>query len=99
LVKDNATATHLYRIAQEAINNAVKHGRATQVNIELLIKGKLRRLEVTDNGTGFRKAKAGHSGMGLRIMKYRADVIGGTLAVLPVEGGGTVVTCEFSEAL
>ncbi|MCI0351102.1 MAG: PAS domain S-box protein, partial [Acidobacteriales bacterium] len=68
-VRDNAAATHLYRIAQEAINNAVKHGRATQVRIELLTKGKLRCLSVLDNGTGFKKAKAGHSGMGLRIMK------------------------------
>jgi two-component system, LuxR family, sensor kinase FixL len=99
LVKDNAAATHLYRIAQEALNNAVKHGRATHVRIELLIRGKLRRLSVQDNGAGFKKAKAGHSGMGLRIMKYRADVIGGTLALLPVEGGGTAVTCEFSETL
>lgn len=99
LVKDNAAATHLYRIAQEAINNAVKHGRAAHVRIELFSKGKLRRLAVTDNGTGFKKAKAGHSGMGLRIMKYRADVIGGTLAILPAEGRGTVVTCEFSDAL
>ena len=99
LVKDNAAATHLYRIAQEAINNAFKHGRATHVRIELLNKGKLRRLAVTDNGTGFKKAKAGHSGMGLRIMKYRADVIGGTLTILPAEGGGTVVICEFADAL
>ena len=99
LVKDNAAATHLYRIAQEAINNAVKHGRATTATIELIAKGKSRRLSVVDNGVGFGKRKTPHTGMGLRIMKYRADVIGATLDIQSADGGGTTVSCDFSPGL
>jgi two-component system, LuxR family, sensor kinase FixL len=99
LLKDNAAATHLYRIAQEAINNAVKHGQASDVRIELSMKGKQRRLRVLDNGTGFKRVKTAPSGMGLRIMKYRSDMIGGALTVLPAESGGTAVICEFPDAL
>jgi two-component system, LuxR family, sensor kinase FixL len=100
LVKDNAAATHLYRIAQEAINNAVKHGHAMEVTIELTAKGRARRLRIVNNGSDFKKPKEDSSGMGLRIMKYRADVIGANLAIQSVDGGGgVVVTCDLPRGL
>jgi two-component system, LuxR family, sensor kinase FixL len=99
LVRDNAAATHLYRIAQEAINNAVKHGRARKVVIRLAVEGKLVRLRVEDDGGGFKEAPAGHHGMGLHIMKYRSEVVGAKLTVTPAPKRGTVVTCEFQSGL
>jgi len=99
LVRDNAAATHLYRIAQEAINNAVKHGRARKVVIRLAVEGKIVRLRVEDDGTGFKEPPAGHHGMGLHIMKYRSEVVGAKLTVTPGPKRGTVVTCEFQSGL
>jgi two-component system, LuxR family, sensor kinase FixL len=95
LVRDNAAATHLYRIAQEALNNAIKHGRASHVTIKLLTDGTLARLSVVNNGANFQPPKPNHTGIGLRIMKYRADVIGGSLVVAAAPGGGTSVSCAF----
>ncbi|MCI0744842.1 MAG: PAS domain S-box protein [Verrucomicrobia subdivision 3 bacterium] len=99
LVRDNDVATHVYRIAQEAINNVIKHGRATRVTISLTAKGASATLRIADNGRGFQNPEPGHTGMGLRIMKYRSNVIGGTLAVEPVNGGGTSVACIFQPGL
>jgi two-component system, LuxR family, sensor kinase FixL len=99
LVRDNAAATHLYRIAQEAINNAVKHGRARKIVIRLTVEGKTVRLRVEDDGGGFKEPPAGHHGMGLHIMKYRSEVVGAKLTVTPAPKRGTVVTCEFQSGL
>ena len=95
LVPSNAVATHLYRIAQEAITNAVKHGHARSVVVSLSRSRSRATLTVSDNGAGFpRDVRAVH-GMGLRIMQYRADTIG---AILTIEGAnrkGTKVLCQF----
>ncbi len=99
LVRDNSAATHLYRIAQEAINNAVKHGRARKVVIRLAAKGTTVRLRVEDDGAGFKEPPADHHGMGLHIMKYRSEVVGAKLTVAPAPKRGTVVTCEFQSGL
>jgi PAS domain S-box-containing protein len=99
LVRDNAAATHLYRIAQEAINNAVKHGRARSIVIRLAAEGKTVRLRVEDDGAGFQEPPAGHHGMGLHIMKYRSEVVGAKLTVAPAPKRGTIVTCEFQPGL
>ena len=99
LVRDNAAATHLYRIAQEAINNAVKHGRARRIIIRLTREGEIVRLTVQDDGNGFQPPAPGHHGMGLQIMKYRSEVIGAKLRVAPGAERGTVVTCEFKAGL
>jgi two-component system, LuxR family, sensor kinase FixL len=99
LLHDNAAATHLFRIAQEAVNNAVKHGRATKIVIRLAADEQSTTLRVTDNGVGLRKPKPEHTGMGLRIMKYRSDMIGGTLAIHPAEDRGTSVVCTFPRQL
>ena len=95
LVPNNAVATHLYRIAQEAITNAVKHGHARSVVVTLSRTRSSATLAVTDNGTGFpRDARTVH-GMGLRIMQYRADTIGATLTIERANRKGTNVLCQF----
>lgn len=97
---DNITATHLYRIAQEAVTNAVKHGKSPAIEIELSSNPHHTVLSVKDNGKGIPKLNPGHKGMGLRIMNYRADMIGGKLD-LQSNGsdGGTIVTCTIPTPL
>jgi two-component system sensor kinase FixL len=95
LVPDNTVATHVYRIAQEATNNAIKHGKATKITIELRRNLAAAELQITDNGIGFPKQLRNNGGMGLQIMKYRAGMIGGTLEIGPAEGNGSVVVCVF----
>ena len=91
---NEATASHLYRIAQEAITNAVKHGKATRIDIRCAsVDGRVE-LAVADNGTGITETAADRGGLGLHIMKYRARAIGGELSVLPRPEGGTVVRCQ-----
>lgn len=92
---DDATATHLYRIAQESMTNAVKHGRASRIVVRLELDPPGARLSITDNGCGLGGQKSAGEGMGLRIMPYRADMIGGRLAITPRPGGGTIVSCRF----
>lgn len=88
-------ALHVYRIAQEALNNAIKHGHASQLTIRLAADEPIRSLTVQDDGIGFDVSGDHGSGMGLGIMRYRARMIGGTLAVESVSGRGTTVTCRF----
>ena len=90
---DPAIATHLYRIAQEAVSNAVKHGKAPRVVIRLAVDPERLLLSVTDNGQGFPKVLPRDGGMGLRIMRYRAGMIGGLLSTESKQGGGTTVLC------
>lgn len=100
-VHDSETATHLYRIAQEASTNCIKHGRATQVTISLSQAGSQIVLEVEDNGIGIENVPLArdHSsgsdseGIGMRIMHYRAWLIGGHLTVQAGEQGGTRLCC------
>ena len=87
---------HLYRIAQEAISNAVKHGNATRVDIGLGRNNGRLVLAVRDNGVGMPPKLRKRKGMGLRVMRYRAGVIGGTLALQPNRNGGTIVSCSVS---
>lgn len=93
-VHDNVLATHLFRIAQEAINNSVKHGQAKNVGVALDLRGDKLELTVTDDGVGF-SPEVRMEGLGLRIMNYRARRIGGELHVTPADRGGTRVTCAF----
>jgi signal transduction histidine kinase len=92
----DSVATHLYRIAQEAVTNAVNHGKADIIIIKLDAAREHSVLSVADNGTGMPKLNPRRKGMGLRIMNYRADVIGGTLAFSTSGNGGTTVTCTVS---
>ena len=88
------TATHLYRIAQEAITNAVKHGNATHIDIKCAIADGLLELTVADNGTGIPPRATERGGLGLHIMSYRARAIGGDLSVVALAAGGTLVRCQ-----
>ena len=95
LVADNAVATHLFRIAQEGVSNAVKHGKAKRVWITLERAGTTTILTVRDNGIGLAAApKTG--GMGMHIMQYRARMIGATVAVENQPEGGAVVRCTHN---
>jgi signal transduction histidine kinase len=95
-ISDVATAMHLYRIAQESVANAVKHGAATRVFITLESVGEVVRLRIDDNGKGyFQQDDVGGGGMGMRTMAYRARLIGGTLEIQERDGPGTCVWCEL----
>ena len=92
LINDSVSATHLFRIAQEAISNALKHGAARSVRVELDRVDEGVSLTVTDDGKGFAPGNNG-SGMGLKIMAYRASMIGGKVTLETAEGRGTKVVC------
>ncbi len=93
---DHEVTLHLYYIAQEALLNAVKHGGATEVTISLKPRDEQYELTIQDNGCGFQMSRIGRTGMGLRIMRYRALVIGATLELTSQPGQGTKVSCVFS---
>jgi PAS domain S-box-containing protein len=88
---DETDASHLYRIAQEALTNASRHGHATLVDIHLQATSLRFLLCITDNGEGFHPPTSPYTGMGLKIMKYRAGMIGATFEIAPNEPRGTVV--------
>jgi PAS domain S-box-containing protein len=93
-LKDNAMATHLYRIAQEAVSNAVRHGRARSVTIRLCARAGTLELNVEDDGAGLSATRRRETaGMGLHIMDYRARMIGGTFQIGPGVHRGTKVCC------
>lgn len=103
VVANNTTASHLYRIAQEAVSNALRHGRADQIVISLLGKNGQVTLEVSDNGLGFdpasgRRSGSAGDGMGLRIMDYRAGIIGGELHIERKQDKGMLVRCSVLRA-
>jgi PAS domain S-box-containing protein len=93
-IEDQNTSNHLYRIAQEAVHNAIKHGKSSKIVITLATSFNSVLLTIRDYGTGMPKER-NYSGMGLDIMRYRAGMIGGALEIAHAEGGGTQVTCCF----
>jgi len=93
VIESHHTAEHLFRIAQEALNNAIRHGRATKVEIHLAAAGGEITFEIRDNGNGIAQREMS-SGMGLRIMRHRANALGGVLEILPAEPRGTLVRCR-----
>jgi signal transduction histidine kinase len=95
LVRDNTVATHLYRIAQEAITNAVKHGHARRIVVSLSDSVGQLTLRIWNGGAGFLAGASAKDGLGLRIMQYRAEMIGGTLKIVSASGEGTTVACTF----
>ncbi len=95
LIRENTVATHLFRIAQEAVSNAVRHGQATRIEISLTTAPERMVLSVSDNGTGLEPSRAPGQGQGLRIMNYRAAVVGGVLALERGAAGGTTVVCSM----
>ena len=95
LVENPMVATHLYRIAQEAIGNANKHAQAKSIVLSLKQSDGDLTLTVKDNGHGFERGSRVTEGMGLRIMEYRADMIGAMLRVDSTIGKGTTVACRL----
>lgn len=94
---DSVTASHLYRIAQEAINNAIRHGKAQHIIIRLAsLNGQLI-LSITDDGVGLPEEPS-TAGMGMRLMNYRAKMIRGTLSIHSAATRGTVVQCKIDRA-
>ena len=90
-----ATAVHLYRIAQEAVGNAIKHGKAKNILIRLNAGEEVTVLTIKDDGVGLPATLPKDHGMGLRIMAHRANMISGGFNVQRAEAGGTLVTCEL----
>jgi signal transduction histidine kinase len=92
-IRNETIALNLFRIAQEAMRNATAHSGGDEIIICVERERDLVRLVIEDNGKGFRKKKGG-KGLGLHIMKYRANVLGGTLTISNRPTGGTRVVCE-----
>lgn len=97
-IEDNVVATHLFRIVQEAINNAVKHAQPRQILVRPEVSDGTLRVTVQDDGVGIVHGTPSRngSGMGMRIMQYRAGVIDATLEVRRQEGHGTAVVCQIN---
>ena len=94
LIRDTVTSGHLYRITQEAVSNAVKHGRAKNIIIQLEMLDDGIALRVKDDGIGLRDPAERNGGMGLRIMAHRASMISGTFDARRSPEGGTIISCE-----
>jgi two-component system CheB/CheR fusion protein len=95
LIHDDTAATHLYYVAREAVNNAIKHGHARHIVIRLTADQHQGALTIQDDGCGIGSVIPGNKGMGLHLMNYRARMVGGSLEVQSVSTGGTIVTCLF----
>jgi PAS domain S-box-containing protein len=91
-VHDNTVATHLYRISKEAVTNALRHGQAKNIRITLARRGNAGNLRVQDDGVGLHEGEG--IGMGMKIMRHRAELIQGKLTIR-AGGGGTIVACTF----
>lgn len=89
----NEKATHLYRIAQEAINNATTHGKAHNVEVRLSANSSAMNLSIADDGRGFSKTGKEKKGVGIGIMRYRANIVGGEFEIEDRPTGGTIVSC------
>jgi len=87
-------AQHLFRVAQEAINNALRHGKATQINLALATDARELVLTISDNGRGLGDRETS-SGIGIRIMKHRLNSIGGTFDLVEGNAGGITVICRL----
>ncbi|MBI2949681.1 MAG: PAS domain-containing protein [Verrucomicrobia bacterium] len=95
VVTDNAIAIHLYRIAQEAINNAVRHGRAKNLLVSLVNNGGTTKLTVKDDGIGLPEDFPTKEGLGYRVMNYRAGMIGATIQFQNAREGGATLSCSL----
>jgi PAS domain S-box-containing protein len=98
VINDGDKEAHLFRIAQEAVNNALRHGKCTQILLRLARKREEEcLLEIIDNGRGFKGGKSSQkSGIGLRVMGYRANLIGAEIDVQSKPRKGVTVSCTFS---
>jgi signal transduction histidine kinase len=89
-------AIHVYRIAQEAVSNALRHANPSQVHLHLTLQeNSMLVLRVTDDGTGFSSADHDSAGVGIQSMRHRAQILGGTLTIRPGAESGTQIECIF----
>ncbi|MFH1143191.1 MAG: CHASE domain-containing protein, partial [Candidatus Eisenbacteria bacterium] len=95
LIYDSAVAINLYHIAQEAVSNAARHASPREIVVRLESDGARGELRIEDDGSGMPAGATSKGGMGLQIMRYRTDLIGGRLEIMPRPSGGTIVKCEF----
>jgi signal transduction histidine kinase len=98
MVQDAATATQLYRIMQEAVSNAIRHGKPKEIVISLANQKQRLELTVEDDGAGLPEDWQKNRGLGTRIMAHRAAMIGGTFSMEPNPTGGTFVKCSVPAA-
>ncbi|MBT8433884.1 MAG: PAS domain S-box protein [Gammaproteobacteria bacterium] len=94
-IADNTTAMHLYRIVQEALNNAIKHAEAKQISVGVGVEGARGCFLISDNGKGLQNPRRESSGLGLRIMKHRCGLIDAELVIESAPGDGTRIKCYF----
>ncbi len=94
-VSDNQAATHLFYIAREAVTNSIKHGKAESIHIHLIANSELLRIVIQDDGVGALEKK--NTGLGLRIMRYRAGIIGAEFQAGNREGGGFEVRVQMKQ--
>lgn len=99
LIDDKDVATHLYRIAQEGISNAVEHGKAQAIEVSFTRNDGNINLTLKDDGAGFTYDPQSPKGIGLKIMKYRARMMGGTFKVEPNLPRGVMLTCSLKSPL
>jgi signal transduction histidine kinase len=95
VMRDAATAVHLYRITQESISNAIRHGKAAHIVIRLDSRDNVVTLTISDDGVGFPEQGRNGKGMGLRIMACRAGMVGAAFNIERRAAGGTRVTCTL----
>jgi PAS domain S-box-containing protein len=95
LIHDVNVATHLYHIVQEAVTNAIRHGKSSKILIRLAQGTDFGELSIQDDGDGFPPQPTSQPGFGLSIMNYRAVMVGGSLKVQPNQPRGVSVTCKF----
>lgn len=93
LIRRHNVASHLYRIAQEAVNNAVKHGEASRIRIRLDATPQRLTLSIRNNGRQFRPPSEKKAGIGLHVMQHRAEAVGGSLRLQRPRGGGLEIVC------
>jgi len=98
LTIDDTVAIHLYRIVQEAVNNVVKHAKASEITIALTASQGRTILSIRDNGIGLAPGWDNCGGLGIRIMRYRADSINADFDVRNAPGGGTIAVCIVNKS-
>ena len=94
-VRDSAVATQLYRIAQEAAINSAKHAAARRITIRLAMNGRQLTLSVIDDGIGFPDRLPNPQGLGLRLMRHGAELVGASFEIRRNRGRGTIATCKL----
>jgi two-component system sensor kinase FixL len=95
-IADTEVSMHLYRIAQEALSNALRHAHATNISLRLSQDAGRVTMEIQDNGAGVRTNGSRSDGMGIRTIQYRSQLIGAQVSITGPDSGGTLVKCSLN---